>query len=354
MRHVLPANAKINDDVKETIQECVSEFISFITSEANERLSLIYQPEAQMARPPPMMGYKPVLSDAYTSCYSNYAGLPQIELTFLSHMHHVLRANAKIDDDAKETFQKCVSEFISFITSEANKRCHGDYRKTITPEDVLSAMRTLGFNDYIEPLTIFLNTYQSKNPDRIAIHQMSFKRRSSLIYHPEAQMARQPPMMGYKSVLSNAYTSRYSNYVGLPQIVIKEPTKTTNTQTDANNLSNLPEQSFKRDTDQYMPLVRVTRIMCHVLPAHAKIADDAKEAIQECVSEFISFITSEANQRCHQEYRKTISSEDIISVMGILGRSESLAHQPEAHVARPPPPTMSYAPALPNASSVVQ
>ncbi len=29
------------------------------------------------------------------------------------------------------------------------------------------------------------------------------------------------------------------------------------------------------------------------LPANAKIAKDAKETIQECVSEFISFITSE-------------------------------------------------------------
>jgi histone H3/H4 len=33
MKKALPANAKIAKDAKETIQECVSEFISFITSE---------------------------------------------------------------------------------------------------------------------------------------------------------------------------------------------------------------------------------------------------------------------------------------------------------------------------------
>lgn len=35
------------------------------------------------------------------------------------------------------------------------------------------------------------------------------------------------------------------------------------------------------------------RIMKKALPGNAKIAKDAKDAIQECVSEFIGFITSE-------------------------------------------------------------
>ena len=33
--------------------------------------------------------------------------------------------------------------------------------------------------------------------------------------------------------------------------------------------------------------------MKKALPENAKIAKDAKECVQECVSEFISFITSE-------------------------------------------------------------
>ena len=33
MKRALPSNAKIAKDAKETVQECVSEFISFITSE---------------------------------------------------------------------------------------------------------------------------------------------------------------------------------------------------------------------------------------------------------------------------------------------------------------------------------
>lgn len=37
----------------------------------------------------------------------------------------------------------------------------------------------------------------------------------------------------------------------------------------------------------------VARIMKAALPENAKIAKEAKECMQECVSEFISFITSE-------------------------------------------------------------
>lgn len=42
-------------------------------------------------------------------------------------------------------------------------------------------------------------------------------------------------------------------------------------------------------------LVLVARIMKNALPENAKIAKEAKECMQECVSEFISFITSEGN-----------------------------------------------------------
>ncbi|KAM0943083.1 putative transcription factor Hap3/NF-YB family [Dioscorea sansibarensis] len=74
-----------------------------------------------------------------------------------------------------------------------------------------------------------------------------------------------------------------------------------------------------REQDRFMPIANVIRIMRKVLPTHAKISDEAKETIQECVSEYISFITSEANDRCQREQRKTITAEDIIWAMSKLG-----------------------------------
>ncbi|XP_052160163.1 nuclear transcription factor Y subunit B-10-like [Oryza glaberrima] len=74
-----------------------------------------------------------------------------------------------------------------------------------------------------------------------------------------------------------------------------------------------------REQDRLMPIANVIRIMRRVLPPHAKISDDAKEVIQECVSEFISFVTGEANDRCHREHRKTVTAEDLVWAMDRLG-----------------------------------
>lgn len=69
-------------------------------------------------------------------------------------------SHLQIAKDARECIQECVSEFISFITSEASERCHQEKRKTINGEDILFAMCALGFDHYIEPLTLYLHKYR--------------------------------------------------------------------------------------------------------------------------------------------------------------------------------------------------
>jgi len=54
----------------------------------------------------------------------------------------------------------CVSEFISFITSEASEKCHQEKRKTVNGEDILFAMTSLGFENYAEALKIYLTRYR--------------------------------------------------------------------------------------------------------------------------------------------------------------------------------------------------
>ncbi|KAJ8046393.1 Nuclear transcription factor Y subunit beta [Holothuria leucospilota] len=74
-----------------------------------------------------------------------------------------------------------------------------------------------------------------------------------------------------------------------------------------------------REQDRFLPIANVARIMKNSVPKSGKISKEAKECVQECVSEFISFITSEASERCHQEKRKTINGEDILYAMSTLG-----------------------------------
>jgi nuclear transcription Y subunit beta len=80
-------------------------------------------------------------------------------------MKKAIPANGKIAKDAKETVQECVSEFISFITSEASDKCQREKRKTINGDDLLWAMATLGFEDYIEPLKVYLQKYREVRTD---------------------------------------------------------------------------------------------------------------------------------------------------------------------------------------------
>jgi histone H3/H4 len=75
----------------------------------------------------------------------------------------------------------------------------------------------------------------------------------------------------------------------------------------------------EKEHDRYLPIANVSRLMKKGLPQNAKIAKDAKSCIQDCVSEFISFVTSEASDRCIAEKRKTINGEDIIWAMQNLG-----------------------------------
>ena len=105
-------------------------------------------------------------------------------------MKMALPDNAKIAKEAKECMQECVSEFISFITSEgtyhyavrhggllcqrarltretASEKCQQEKRKTVNGEDILFAMTSLGFENYGEALKIYLARYREV---RLPIH----------------------------------------------------------------------------------------------------------------------------------------------------------------------------------------
>lgn len=84
-------------------------------------------------------------------------------------MKKALPANAKISKDAKETVQECVSEFISFITVEASDKCQREKRKTINGDDLLWAMTTLGFEDYVEPLKVYLQRFRDVEGEKTAL-----------------------------------------------------------------------------------------------------------------------------------------------------------------------------------------
>ncbi|XP_030533402.1 nuclear transcription factor Y subunit B-3-like [Rhodamnia argentea] len=88
------------------------------------------------------------------------------------------------------------------------------------------------------------------------------------------------------------------------------------------NAANSESSALAREQDRFLPIANVSRIMKKALPANAKISKEAKETVQECVSEFISFITGEASDKCQREKRKTINGDDLLWAMTTLGFEE--------------------------------
>ncbi|EDO05112.1 Histone-like transcription factor (CBF/NF-Y) and archaeal histone family protein [Babesia bovis T2Bo] len=77
-------------------------------------------------------------------------------------MKSVLPGSAKIAKQAKDIIRECVTEFILFISSEASDICTKENRKTLSADDILVAMNTLGFEHYNEAL----RNYHSRWRDR--------------------------------------------------------------------------------------------------------------------------------------------------------------------------------------------
>jgi nuclear transcription Y subunit beta len=102
--------------------------------------------------------------DEFDANIRNFAPVARI-------MKNALPDNAKIAKEAKECMQECVSEFISFITSEASEKCQQEKRKTVNGEDILFAMTSLGFENYSEALKVYLSKYREQqnqsNRDRV-------------------------------------------------------------------------------------------------------------------------------------------------------------------------------------------
>ncbi|CAI4251699.1 BFH_collapsed_G0001680.mRNA.1.CDS.1 [Saccharomyces cerevisiae] len=69
---------------------------------------------------------------------------------------------------------------------------------------------------------------------------------------------------------------------------------------NASSSGSLQQISTLREQDRWLPINNVARLMKNTLPPSAKVSKDAKECMQECVSELISFVTSEAKRsmRC--------------------------------------------------------
>ncbi|XP_022138615.1 nuclear transcription factor Y subunit B-7-like [Momordica charantia] len=99
-------------------------------------------------------------------------------------MKQILPANAKISKEAKETMQECASEFIGFVTGEASEKCRRDARRTVTGDDLCSALESLGFDDFAGPLRRYLCKYREQEEDEQKVNKSEERRRLRWVMNP--------------------------------------------------------------------------------------------------------------------------------------------------------------------------
>jgi nuclear transcription Y subunit beta len=103
---------------------------------------------------------EPMASEPTPALMHNEKGLLLPKSTVSQIMKSALPRHAKTANDARISMQNCVTEFILFVTGEASDICKKLDKKTITGDEIIQALRNLGFDEYVEPLQIYLTKYR--------------------------------------------------------------------------------------------------------------------------------------------------------------------------------------------------
>lgn len=76
-----------------------------------------------------------------------------------------------------------------------------------------------------------------------------------------------------------------------------------------------------KDEDLNIPRAAINKFVKEVVP-DVRVSTETKEIILRCCNEFIHIVTSEANNVCEEQQKKTIASDHILAVFNRLGWPE--------------------------------
>ncbi|XP_052183777.1 protein Dr1 homolog isoform X1 [Diospyros lotus] len=86
----------------------------------------------------------------------------------------------------------------------------------------------------------------------------------------------------------------------------------------------------KTKEDASLPKATMTKIIKEMLPPDVRVARDAQDLLIECCVEFINLISSESNEVCSREEKRTIAPEHVLKALEVLGFGEYIK---EVHAA---------------------
>ncbi|KTW27053.1 hypothetical protein T552_02545 [Pneumocystis carinii B80] len=73
------------------------------------------------------------------------------------------------------------------------------------------------------------------------------------------------------------------------------------------------------DDELSLPKATVQKLVSKMIPSDLVFARETKDLLIECCVEFVHLISSEANEICEREAKKTIAAEHVIKALEELG-----------------------------------
>ncbi|XP_041785797.1 protein Dr1-like [Anopheles merus] len=74
----------------------------------------------------------------------------------------------------------------------------------------------------------------------------------------------------------------------------------------------------QEDDELTLPRASINKIIKELVPS-IRVANESRELILNCCTEFIHLISSEANEVCNQRNKKTINAEHVLEALDRLG-----------------------------------
>ncbi|XP_058091708.1 protein Dr1 homolog isoform X2 [Magnolia sinica] len=75
----------------------------------------------------------------------------------------------------------------------------------------------------------------------------------------------------------------------------------------------------KSKEDVSLPKATMFKIIKEMLPPDVRVARDAQDLLVECCVEFINLVSSESNEVCSKEEKRTIAPEHVLKALEVLG-----------------------------------
>ena len=212
-------------------------------------------------------------------------------------MRRALPDDAKIQKDAKECMQECVSEFVSFVTSEAQMRASEEKRKPLNAEDLLVAMERLGFENYAEALKIYLARYrmdQSSFWDRSrsqrsrpgSVHTRASSRNSSLRGFPKFDPSEQNPTFVGVSRAEDEKQSSSNKALNPPAAAFTKANAETHVRADEDIFPKLWNQTSCNDSA--LPKISDGGLSISAIPRTTAIPDERPAAVDQKYSSLMA------------------------------------------------------------------